>query len=108
MQMHLYLCLSRNNMSQFILLHPDDNVLICRQYSAAGTEVVIDNSRIPLYQDIQVGHKIARRALNAGDKVMKYGAPIGSMTAAVAAGGHVHLHNMKSDYIASHTRKVVS
>ena len=29
---------------------------------------------------------------------MKYGAPIGSATAAIAAGEHVHVHNMKSDY----------
>jgi (2R)-sulfolactate sulfo-lyase subunit alpha len=55
--------------------------------------------------DVGVGHKLARHALAVGDKVLKYGAPIGSITAPVAAGGHVHLHNMKSDYIASHTRQ---
>ncbi len=27
------------------------------------------------------------------------------MTVAAAAGEHVHMHNMKSDYIASHTRQ---
>ena len=95
-------------MSNFILLHPNDNVLICRKQSAAGDHVELDGSNVCLHEDILVGHKIARRSLNAGDRVIKYGAPIGSMTAAVAAGGHVHLHNMKSDYIASHTRKAVS
>jgi hypothetical protein len=70
--------------------------------------VEIDGVTTALREEIQVGHKIARRALSAGDSVIKYGAPIGSITVTVAAGGHVHLHNMKSDYISSHTRTAVS
>ena len=42
-----------------------------------------------------------------GEKISKYGAPIGSMTLATPKGGHVHLHNMKSDYIATHMRDTV-
>ena len=34
----------------------------------------------------------------AGEKVLKYGAPIGTATAAIAAGEHVHVHNIESDY----------
>lgn len=93
--------------SPFVLLHADDNVLVCRMYAAAGTQFEIDGSTMTLLENIMVGHKIARHALKSGDKVLKYGAPIGSMIADVAAGGHVHMHNMKSDYIASHTRSVV-
>ena len=29
---------------------------------------------------------------------MKYGAPIGSAIAAIRAGEHAHVHNIKSDY----------
>ena len=47
-------------------------------------------------------------SLAIGDKVIKYGAPIGSMTAAADTGDWVHMHNMKSDYIASHTRSTVT
>ncbi|WP_044559041.1 UxaA family hydrolase [Azospirillum sp. B4] len=93
--------------SPLILLHPDDNVLVVRAAIRAGDALDIDGIPITAAQDVTVGHKLARRALAAGDKVLKYGAPIGSMTAAVAVGGHVHMHNMKSDYIASHTRQVV-
>ena len=56
---------------------------------------------------VAVGHKVARHALTPGDKVLKYGAPIGSMTSAAEPGEWVHMHNMKSDYIASHTRDAV-
>ena len=90
----------------FILLHPDDNVLVCAAHAAAGEAVTIDGVAVTLATDIDVGHKIARRDLTPGDKVLKYGAPIGSMTAAVARGQHVHMHNMQSDYIKSHTREV--
>ena len=88
-----------------ILLHPDDNVLVCCRAVRAGEQFNIrENEMVHVLQDIELGHKLARRALSAGEKVIKYGAPIGSMTAAVPAGGWIHLHNMKSDYISAHTR----
>jgi hypothetical protein len=34
--------------------------------------------------------------------VLKYGAPIGSATADIAPGAHVHVHNMMSDYTPTH------
>jgi (2R)-sulfolactate sulfo-lyase subunit alpha len=87
-----------------ILLHPNDNILVCVKQIHSGDALSIDGEIITSQIDIAVGHKIARAALNAGDKVYRYGAPIGSMTEAVAQGEHVHMHNMKSDYIPSHTR----
>ena len=94
-------------MSKAILLHPDDNVLICIAPIAAGERIDVDGQEIIAGQNIGVGHKLARRALKPGDKVLKYGAPIGSMSAAAKSGDWVHMHNLKSDYIATHTRKTV-
>jgi D-threo-aldose 1-dehydrogenase len=94
--------------NQLILLHPDDNVLICVAPIAAGDILPVSGGTIPAREGITVGHKVARSALAPGDKVIKYGAPIGSMTAAAAGGEWVHMHNMKSDYIASHTRATVT
>lgn len=88
-----------------ILLHPDDNVLVLAEPIRAGQTLEIDGQSVIASDDVAVGHKIARWRLEIGDKVLKYGAPIGSMTAPTAPGGHVHMHNMKSDYIASHTRQ---
>ncbi len=88
-----------------ILLHPDDNVLVCCRAVRAGEQINLGSDEaIHVLQDTDLGHKLARRALSAGDKVIKYGAPIGSMKGAVTAGGWIHLHNMKSDYISAHTR----
>lgn len=90
--------------AQAILLHPEDNVLVCVAHIRPGDKLMIDGKQIIATDDIGVGHKLARFILNAGDKVLKYGAPVGSMTAAAAPGAHVHMHNMQSDYIPSHTR----
>lgn len=90
--------------ARLILLHPDDNVLICVRPIEAGDILPASGGTIPAREGIAIGHKVARTALHAGDKVIKYGAPIGSMTADVATGDWVHMHNMKSDYISSHTR----
>lgn len=95
-------------MSPVILLHPDDNVLVCRSDVAEAQLLSIDGHDVPALTAVGVGHKIARRDLAVGDRVSKYGALIGSMTVAVVAGEHVHLHNMKSDYIATHTREAAS
>lgn len=95
---------SQTKSPQAILLHPDDNILVCVAQIHTGDLLVIDGVAVPIALDIGVGHKLARRRLAVGDKVYRYGAPIGSMTQAANRGEHVHMHNMQSDYIPSHTR----
>lgn len=87
-----------------ILLHPDDNVLVSIKPVQAGETLLIDGHSFVSACSLQVGHKLARRAMIRGEKIIKYGAPIGSLTAPVNPGDHVHMHNMQSDYIPSHTR----
>ena len=96
------------NIGPFILLHDDDNVLVCREHAVAGQSLALDGAVLTLARDVDVGHKIARYDLSPGTKVIKYGAPIGSMTALTPRGAHVHMHNMQSDYIKSHMRDASS
>ena len=91
-----------------LLLHPDDNVGVLRAPVRRGERLVIDGRTAFASADVEVGHKLARRRLAAGERVFKYGAPIGSMREAVEPGAHVHMHNMRSDYISSHTRDSVT
>ncbi len=44
--------------------------------------------------EIPAGHKLALRAIGAGEPVLKYGWPIGRATVDIAAGDHVHSHNL--------------
>ena len=91
----------------FVLLHPDDNILVCCREVKAGEMVTIDQEAHYVSTNVLVGHKIARRALSMGDKVYRYGAPIGTVTADVETAAHIHTHNLKSDYIPSHGRDAV-
>jgi altronate dehydratase len=45
---------------------------------------------------VPLGHKVARRAIAPGEHIRKYGAVIGEATAVIAAGAHLHVHNMRS------------
>lgn len=83
---------------RLLLLSPGDCVFVLRDRVAAGEEIMVEGRRVCVPAALGLGHKIARRAIAAGEKVIKYGAPIGSAVAAIAAGEHVHLHNLKSDY----------
>ena len=87
-----------------LLLHPEDNILVARRDIAAGERVELEGETFVIPAPIELGHKLARRNLAAGARVLKYGAPIGSMKMAAARGEHVHVHNLRSDYIPSTTR----
>jgi len=65
--------------------------------------VSIDGEAVALPQDIHLGHKVARRNLQPGDKVLRYGAIIGTATAPIAIGAHIHTHNLESDYLPTYT-----
>lgn len=96
--------MNARDVSQLILLHDKDNVLACRRRIQRGDTLLIDGATIAACSDIDVGHKLARVDLTPGDIVLKYGAPIGSITQPTRIGEHVHTQNMKSDYIAITTR----
>jgi hypothetical protein len=96
------------NDPKLILLSENDNVLVCIADIAEGDELRIEGDVLRAGFTVSAGHKIARRALCAGEKIVKYGAPIGSAITAIAAGEWVHGHNMQSDYIPTHDRKTVA
>ena len=91
---------------RLLLLAAEDNVLVARADLPAGAALRIDGAEAVLAAEVPLGHKLARRALAVGDTVLKYGAPIGSVSAPAARGEWLHVHNMKSDYIPSFGRDV--
>ncbi len=83
---------------RLLLLSPGDTVFVLRDQIAAGEAVMVEGVAVAFPQPLGLGHKIARLPVAAGDKVIKYGAPIGRAVCAIAPGDHVHLHNLVSDY----------
>jgi hypothetical protein len=88
-----------------LLLHPDDNIVVARRDIAAGERVDLDGESFLVPAAVELGHKLARRVIEADAQVLKYGAPIGSMKTRVGRGEHVHLHNLRSDYVSSTRRE---
>jgi len=84
-------------------IHRDDNVLIVVTAVKPGDRDLIDGQEVVFTENIAIGHKVAARPMRPGDKVYKCGVPIGSAKQAIPAGAHIHLHNLKSDYIATYT-----
>ncbi|WP_411036911.1 UxaA family hydrolase [Shinella sp. BYT-45] len=52
---------------------------------------------LAIRESIPMGHKLALRDIPAGAAIIKYGETIGRATTAIAAGAHVHVHNLASN-----------
>lgn len=86
----------------FLMHHDGDDVAV------AVTDVDVDSDAVVVAMDtgaeykvrtrtaIPLGHKIALVDLDEGASVSKYGLPIGTVTAPIKTGDHVHTHNVRS------------
>lgn len=88
--------------ARLLQLNAADNILVVRSRLSAGDTIVIGGQPYTLPVEIPLGHKLAGRHIGAGEKILKYGAPIGSAMVNIPAGAHVHVHNIKSDYTPTH------
>jgi galactarate dehydratase len=84
-----------------LLLNPADDVAVARRRIAKGEPTGL--SGVMANQLIPRGHKVALRAVAAGAALRKFGQVIGVATQDIAAGDHVHLHNLAmADSAAEH------
>lgn len=82
-------------MSRALILNPADDIAVALDDITAGeTPEGLD---VAASADIAQGHKIARHAVAEGGLVRRYGQVIGRAGAAIAAGDHVHVHNLMMD-----------
>lgn len=87
-------------MKDIFRIAPNDTVVVALRDLAAGEMAggLIAKDLIP------AGHKIAAVDISTGAEVLKYGHSIGIARVAIAAGEHVHTHNLASSL--SHDLKV--
>lgn len=91
-----------NTDPRLIRLGPDDAVLVVGASLPDGERLDVEGLRVTLPAPLTLGHKIAARDIAEGERVLKYGMPIGVATRAIAKGEHVHVHNLRSDYTPSY------
>ena len=83
-------------MNAVLVISERDNVATALEALEPGRAIQIGTRTLLVAEAIPRGHKIALRAITRGDAVMKYGSPIGSASADIAPGTHVHTHNVAS------------
>jgi len=93
-----------------VIIGRDDNVAVAIEEINKGDRIL----DITAAATIQPGHKIAIKPIAQGEYVVKYDHPIGTATADIAAGTHVHSHNLKTnlsgivDYTYNPTQRPVA
>jgi altronate dehydratase small subunit len=93
----------RTDGSGVLLLAPGDNVAVATGELPEGTQRTVNGLPITLKSKVDVGHKFAVRFIRKGERIVKYGAPIGSATRDIEPGEYIHTHNVTSDYIPTYT-----
>ena len=76
-----------------IRLHPNDDVVIARAQLVSGTTLI--DEKVTVSGLVPPGHKVAVRAIAAGQPVKRYNQVIGFASRDIVPGEHVHLHNLQ-------------
>ena len=79
-----------------LVISERDNVATALEVLDAGRTLDLAGHHVVVQERIAPGHKVALVPIASGQAVLKYGSPIGTATADIAAGTHVHTHNVAS------------
>jgi hypothetical protein len=82
--------------ARVIVINARDNVATALDLRTAGTSIDGGGRSMLVRETIADGHKIAILRIAANEAVIKYGSPIGTATADIEPGSHVHTHNVAS------------
>jgi altronate hydrolase len=82
--------------SPFLRLHEADSVVVARDFAPAGSCWQSPQGGPPIVcrDRIELGHKMAIRAIAPGETLYKFGQPIGFATVEIQPGDWVHSHNV--------------
>ncbi|HXE12665.1 MAG TPA: altronate dehydratase family protein [Bryobacteraceae bacterium] len=89
-----------------IQLHPRDNVAIARIALIPGQPIETGDSGFTVRQSVPAGHKVATRPIASGDPIFRYGEIIGFASGDIAAGDHIHTHNVTFSELDHHDTAV--
>jgi predicted RecA/RadA family phage recombinase len=83
-------------MRAVLVISERDNVATALEPLEPGRRIDVGGGFVVATDPIPAGHKVALRPIGAGTAVVKYGSPIGTAVGDIAAGSHVHTHNVAS------------
>ena len=89
-------------MNRLVRITEKDMVAVALYPLEAGEAVSYGTGSVAPLEAIPMGHKVALRAIEKGEAVIKYGFPIGSATEPIPEGAHVHSHNLRTLLSGAH------
>src|SRR5687768_18470087 len=81
--------------TSYIKIHPDDNVLVALSDLPCGAAVLTNNDRLVLQQQVPAKHKFFIHDMQPGDHVIMYGSLVGKIHSEVAKGSLMTTCNTK-------------
>ena len=81
-------------MAELLRITPKDNVAVALSVIEEGVTIEVDGITVTTLTSIPAGHKVALEDIPQGEKVIKYGFPIGYAKSDVKKGGHIHVQNL--------------
>jgi hypothetical protein len=91
------------NSKKILQLSENDNVFVACRNIESGEVFFYKESSYTIEKSIMLGHKIASRNISKGEDIIKFNVSIGSAVQDIKKGEHVHIHNIKSDFIPTYT-----
>ena len=91
-------------MNELLRINEADLVAVALSPLKKGSNVKVSGSdfSIEVLEDIPMGHKIALRDISSGEKIIKYGFPIGEAKQDIQKGAHVHTNNLQTALSGAH------
>jgi len=83
-------------MNPAIVISATDNVATALEPLEPGAVIEAGDTTVTVVDRIPRGHKVALAPIARGDRVVKYGSAIGTASADIERGAHVHTHNVAS------------
>ena len=88
----------RERMSGKVLqIQPGDDVVVALSDLHAGAEIAPHGRPLRVLEDVKAKHKIAVRAIDAGEPVRMYGVVVGRTLEAIPEGGLLTRHNIRHE-----------
>lgn len=87
----------KGNISPFIRLNQEDNVIVARRDVEKGVKVPEEG--FTTLTEVPAGYKVAARDIKKGEKILKYNTCIGFAAEDTKAGTMMHSHNILFDHV---------
>lgn len=82
---------------EYIRINAKDMVAVAMEPLEKGRKLKVNDIFVTIQEDIPQGHKFALKDIKKGEKILKYGNPIGIAKEDIQAGSWVHIHNMRTN-----------